>query len=253
MPQKIVCIIQARRRSTRLPDKILKPLGGKPALGQTIARCMAIPSVSEVVCAGIDDAYEQPIFDVAQQCGATTFKGSETNVLSRYYYAAKEAKADWVIRVTSDCPLFDPDVAEQLIQLVTGEPGTDFGANARWPHGLDCELFRFELLEQAYAGASSPGELEHVTLWMKRNNTLKMKHNFPSTQEDLGKKYRWVLDYPEDYSFLSEIYDRLPPGEASYSWQSVMSILSAEPQLMAINQSAINAWHQENMRIHNSP
>ncbi|MFC3053730.1 cytidylyltransferase domain-containing protein [Kordiimonas pumila] len=249
MSEKIVCIVQARRRSSRLPDKILKPLGDKPALAHVLKRCLAIPSVHSVVCAGIDDPFEAPVYEIAQQAGAKIFKGSENDVLSRYYGAAKIEEAQWVMRVTSDCPLFDPDVAENLIQGTLAS-GCTFGANADWPHGLDCELFSFDLLEQAYKNATLDGEREHVTLWMKRQTGLKMFHHFAPKGRPLGHQYRWVLDYPEDYQFLVEIYNRLGKGAAKARWQDIITLLDKEPALQTINEKCTAIWATENQKIH---
>lgn len=252
MKQKVVCIVQARRRSKRLPDKILRPLGGEPALAHVLTRCKSIPLVDEVICAGVDDAHEDPIFAIAQGLDVSCFRGSETDVLSRYYFAAKEAQADWVMRVTSDCPLFDPAVANTLVEetLKSGKP---FGANARWPHGLDCELFSFNLLEAAHTNATSTGEREHVTLWMKRLTDLEMFHLFPPTDDDLGKKYRWVLDYPEDYDFLQKIYEELEGYSSKTAWHTIIKILEKVPSLQTINERQADTWAVENANIHKEP
>lgn len=249
MTPKIVCIIQARRRSTRLPDKILKPLTGRAALSHVFGRCKAIPLVDEVICAGVDDSFEQPIFELAETHDVSVFRGSEQDVLSRYYFAAKQAGADWVMRVTSDCPLFDPTVANELIRL-TLKSGLDFGSNADWPHGLDCELFTFALLEEAHKKATCAFEREHVTLWMKRASSLEKIHHRPPEGQQLGKLYRWVLDYPEDYDFLTAVFDRLGGDADKAGWLDVIAILRQEPGLQAINASRADDWQQENTRIH---
>jgi spore coat polysaccharide biosynthesis protein SpsF len=249
MPDKIVCIIQARRRSSRLPDKILKPLGGRPVLAHVIGRCQAVKSVGKVICAGIDDPYEDPIFTVARAAGASCFKGSETDVLSRYYQAAKAAGATWVMRVTSDCPLFDPDVAETLI-AGTLASGHAFGANANWPHGLDCELFTFDLLEQAHKAATSALDREHVTLWMKHQPSLKMHHHRPPEGQLLNSRYRWVLDYPEDYQFLVEVFAKLGDKAEGARWLDIIALLQSAPDIAAINHARSQDWARENARIH---
>jgi len=249
---KIVCIVQARRRSTRLPNKILLPLGGHEALFHVLNRCQSIPGIDQVICAGVDDPYEDPIFEIAHNMGVTCFRGSENDVLSRYYLAAQEAGADWVMRVTSDCPLFDPDVAGTLVRN-TLESGAHFGANAGWPHGLDCELFTFDLLEKAYLNAATAGEREHVTLWMKRLPGLKMYHQHPPETPALDARYRWVLDYPEDYAFMKAVYTRLGDRAGDARWQDIVKMLAQEPELMQINAGCADKWAQEDAKIHNTP
>ncbi len=247
---KFVCIIQARRRSSRLPDKTLQLLSGTPVLAHVIKRCLAIPSIDQVICAGVDDPYEDPLFDIATAAGAQIFKGSEQDVLSRYYYAAKEAKADWVMRVTSDCPLFDPLVAENTIQRTWAEKA-QYGGNGGWPHGLDCEVFTFDLLEQAFMQAKSDSEREHVTLWMKRKDSVqKAGQGPPPADPGLVKNQRWVIDYPEDYAFLDALHQHLGQKANTGSWQDVMATVAAHPELNKINENAGILWAQETARIH---
>lgn len=155
------------------------------------------------------------------------------------------------MRVTSDCPLFDPTVAEELIQL-TLKSGHSFGSNADWPHGLDCELFTFSLLEEAHKSATNAFEREHVTLWMKRDKSLQKIHHRPPGEQKLGEAYRWVFDYPEDYRFLSAVFDRLGGDADTARWQEIVAILDREPDLQALNAGRIEDWQQENTRIHAS-
>lgn len=241
---KTVCIVQARRQSTRLPDKTLKLLSGKPVLAHVLKRCMAIPSVDEVVCAGIDDPHEDPLYDIARNVGASIFKGSEKNVLSRYYHAAKNTNASWVMRVTSDCPFFDPDVAHDLTQN-TQNIDADYGGNGGWPHGLDCEVFKFSILQDAYDQATTPDEKEHVTLWMKHNTALK-KYNLPAPHmEKPAKTYRWVIDYPEDYDFLLAVHDSLGEKATTASYSDILALMKRHPEIMDINAECVAAWAAE--------
>lgn len=241
---KTVCIVQARRRSSRLPDKTLKLLSGEPILAHVLKRCMAIPSVDEVICAGVDDPYEEPLFDIATNAGASVFKGSEKDVLSRYYHAAKNTNATWVMRVTSDCPFFDPDVADALTQN-TQNADADYGGNGGWPHGLDCEIFKFKVLQDAFTGASTPEDREHVTLWMKQNPDL-VKYNLPGPAlEKTPTSYRWVVDYPEDYDFLLAVHKALGKQAITARYSDILALMKRRPELMDINAKCVAAWAKQ--------
>ena len=129
---KVTCIIQARRRSTRLPNKVLCEIEGTPVLEHVIQRCLLIPEVTDVVCALVDDPYEEPLRQLASEIGVGVYSGSEEDVLDRYYQAAMLYPSDYVMRVTSDCPLLDPAVCSGLIRAVASG-GYDYGVVSGWP------------------------------------------------------------------------------------------------------------------------
>ena len=143
---KVVAIVQARLTSTRFPRKVLETLGSASVLNQVMRRCAAMDTVDEVWCATVEGPEGDPIEDIATSWGRT-YRGSRLDVLSRYSEAAHEAAADLIVRVTSDCPLFDPAVGDQLVRthsqpdeiVVNNSPST-------WPHGLDAEVIPVELL-----------------------------------------------------------------------------------------------------------
>lgn len=233
-----VCIIQARMSSTRLPGKVLKPLGSMTILEQVIRRAQAIDGISGVVVATVDSQEENELAKTAKAAGAEVFRGSRDDVLSRYIGAATQARADYVMRITSDCPLLDPVVCNELLStIVAGDH--DYGFTIGYPHGLDCEVFPMKSLLQAGKHASSKEDHEHVTLWMKRQEHYKIARACPP-EGDHTQKYRWVIDYSEDYAYLSELFKRLPDGLPG--WQEVKAIADAHPHLMEINQSRIDEW-----------
>lgn len=237
---KVVCIIQARRGSSRLPDKVLLPLGDKAVLTHVIERCKAIKSVDEVICATVDDPYEDVLADIADQAGATVYRGSEDDVLDRYYQAAKITNADYVMRVTSDCPLIDPQVCDDLVTKVI-ESSADYGGNGGFPHGLDCEVFSVALLEAAHIKATSKEDREHVTLWMKRNKSIKTGHISPDDGRDYSS-YRWTLDYPDDYEFLKVLLETIKDQTVIHSWRDLISILDENLHLNNINKKRVEEW-----------
>lgn len=230
-------IIQARYRSTRLPGKVLMDLAGQTVLSHVLSRCLKI-SNADVVCCAIPDTKEcDPIAEEAIGCGAVVFRGSETDVLSRYYQAARSLNADHVLRVTSDCPLIDPIVCEKVIDLLN-KGNCDFATNNNppsWPHGLDCEAFSAALLERANSEATDPYQREHVSPWMRDGNPNVRIKNFPSKDASLTK-YRWTIDYQEDFNFLTTMFEHFTKNNELPSTQQVLDILKEYPEIISINE-----------------
>jgi glutamate-1-semialdehyde 2,1-aminomutase/spore coat polysaccharide biosynthesis protein SpsF len=236
---KTVAIIQARYGSTRLPGKVLKPLGTLQGnqgivLDHAIERCRAIPSVDAVVIATTDRDEDGAIVAAAERAGVLVHRGSAEDVLSRYAGAAKRAEADIVLRVTSDCPLIDPGICDRVIRR-RAEAGADYAANNMprlYPHGLDCEVFTREALERADRTATAPYDREHVTPWLRRTadvtRTSLIGPGWPAVQQ------RWTLDFPEDYDFFAALFPLLPPDRIA-GMDEVLGVLAEHPEIVAIN------------------
>ena len=234
---RTVCIVQARVGSTRLPAKVLEQLGAMTVLEHVLRRCRAIDGVDEVVCATVEGADGDAVADLAEKIGVTVYRGSERDVLARYHGAAHEAGADIVLRVTSDCPLIDPEVCAAVLKL-RADTNADYAANnmpPTWPHGLDCEAFTIAALDEAAETATLPEDHEHVTPWIRRNRAYQ-RVNLAGPGGDLTGQ-RWTLDYPEDLAFLRAVYDRLPTDELHPSWRSVADVVTREPALALINET----------------
>jgi UDP-2,4-diacetamido-2,4,6-trideoxy-beta-L-altropyranose hydrolase len=231
---RTVAIIQARFGSTRLPGKVLKPLGQGIVLDHAIARCRAIPSVDAVVVATTDRAEDGATVAAAERAGAQVHRGPVDDVLARYAGAAKLAEADVVLRVTSDCPLIDPGICERLIRL-RAETGVDYAANNMprlYPHGLDCEVFTRDSLDRAERAATAAYDREHVTPWLRRTPDVAriglIGPGWPAVQQ------RWTLDFPEDYDFLAALIPLLPQDRIA-GMDEVLGILAEHPEIVAIN------------------
>jgi glutamate-1-semialdehyde 2,1-aminomutase/spore coat polysaccharide biosynthesis protein SpsF len=231
---RTVAIIQARFGSTRLPGKVLKPLGQGIVLDHAIQRCRAIPSVDAVMIATTDREEDGAIVAAAERAGALVHRGSAEDVLSRYAGAARRADADIVLRVTSDCPLIDPGICDRVIRLRAAQ-GADYAANNMprlYPHGLDCEVFTRDALERAARTATSAYDREHVTPWLRRTVDLPrgslIGPGWPAAQQ------RWTLDFPEDYDFFAALFPLLPQDRIA-GMDEVLGILAAHPEIVAIN------------------
>ncbi len=233
-----VCIVQARMGSTRLPGKVLLELGGRTVLSHVLERCLAIPGIDAVCCASPEGADCDLVAAEAERCAVAVFRGSETDVLDRYYGAAKAHGADYILRVTSDCPLIDPNLCAKVLAEVTSGRA-DFAVNnapVSWPHGLDCEAFTFALLERAAAEAVAPEEREHVGPFMCEAAGVR-RANVAAAGKDMSH-HRWTLDTPEDYAFLQALFTRLPPGAESWDYHIPLVLVEADPELAAMYSKA---------------
>ncbi len=209
--QKVVAIIQARMTSTRLPGKVLLPLGDKTVLGQVLTRCHQIEGVDEVCCAVPIGEMHDCVAAEALKYQATIFRGSEHDVLERYYQAAQYTHADIIMRMTSDCPLIDPKVSAKVLQLFK-DSNVEYACNnmpVSWPHGLDCEVFSFEALKTCYQQATAPEEREHVTKWIRNH------YRCVNLENPMGNQYslRITLDTPEDYEVIKSIFEKAPENQ----------------------------------------
>ncbi len=232
---KVVAIIQARMGSTRLPGKVLKDLCGETVLARVVNRTRRATLLNEVVVA----TSVQPTDDaIVQECGRLSvacFRGDEADVLDRYYRAAEKFSADAIVRITSDCPLIDPEVSDKTIRAFL-ERHPDYASNVlerRYPRGLDTEVMTFAALESARRDARDPYQREHVTPFLYQHPE---RFRLVSVTGDRDySHYRWTLDTLEDLEFLRAVYER--GAEASDpAWQDVLRILEGEPDLAAINE-----------------
>jgi spore coat polysaccharide biosynthesis protein SpsF len=237
---KTVAIIQARMGSTRLPGKVMKNLSGKTVLSQVIARVKACPRVDEVVVATTARPEDAIIVEESHRCGVKSFRGSQEDVLSRYYLAAREAGAETVVRVTADCPLFDPQVLERMLSqfqtLSTGGPGPDYFSNTlkrTFPRGLDAEIFTMAALERAHRQAVAPFDREHVTPYIYRHPESFVLQNF-ANPVDLSH-HRWTLDTAADWRLLEAVYAALNRQGTIFTTQAVLDLLESRPELVALN------------------
>lgn len=228
-------IVQARLGSTRLPGKVLMPLAGRSVLAWVLERCGAIPGIDGVCCAipeGVDD---EDVAREARLCGVPVFRGSEQDVLDRYYRAAGAFGFDTVMRVTSDCPLIDPWLCARVLSMLT-RARVDYACNnlpPSWPHGLDCEAMSFDWLARAASEADEPYDREHVTPYIRRHPDalrVNLARLGPSTYH-----HRWTLDTCIDLWFLQEIAQRMPAGPAGWDHRVALALAEADPALAAMN------------------
>jgi len=224
-----VCIVQALADANATPDKLMAPLGGEPALAHVLRRCSAIPGIDQVVCATVTGPAGDPIAALADRREATVFRGVASDALAHYHAAAMAVGAGIVLRVTSDCPLIDPQICGELLRLRLAEDA-DYAANnmpPSWPQGLDCEAFTVESLNDAKEIASDPADRRQVTPWIRRNRAFR-RVNLAGPGGDLIEQ-RWMLAEPGDLSFLRAVYARISADNAG--WREVAGLVAREPGL----------------------
>jgi spore coat polysaccharide biosynthesis protein SpsF len=233
---RIVVIIQARMGSTRLPGKVMLKLMDKPMLEHVVDRSRAIPSIHEVMIATTSNAEDDAIAEFAEEHRILCTRGSATNVLSRYYEAAKLSGADVIARVTSDCPLLDPDVSNAVIQAFMDHPEIDYCSNTisrSFPQGLDIEVFTFAALEKAYQDAQVNYELEHVTPYIYQHPDIFQIHQYVGDID--YSSYRWTVDTQEDYQLISAIYQAIYKPDKLFSWQEGIRFMEQHPDAGKLN------------------
>jgi spore coat polysaccharide biosynthesis protein SpsF len=232
---KVIAIIQARMSSTRLPGKVLMELGGKTVLEQVVDRTKQATKIDGVLLAIPDGKNDDVLAKFCDEKGIVYSRGSENDVLDRYYEAAKKSGADVVVRITSDCPLIDPMIVDQVVQRFLNEGG-DYLSTGRlvttYPDGLDTEVFTFLSLERAWKEAKLPSEREHVTpyIW---NHPESFKVSTFDYERDLSS-LRWTVDEPRDLEFVRAIFNELKEKDMFYM-DDVLSVLSQKPELGNIN------------------
>jgi spore coat polysaccharide biosynthesis protein SpsF len=243
---KIVAVIQARMGSTRLPGKVLRDLCGHPVLWHVVQRVRACTPVDEVVVATTTSTGDDPVYRFCREMRVNAFRGSEDDVLSRYYEAARMAQADVVIRITADCPFIDPEILATLIRAFTQADSAgervDYFSNClerTFPRGLDAELFRFAALEAAFHEATRQPEREHVTPFLYGNPERFVCRNLPCLEatgapRDLSR-YRLTLDTIEDWQLIEALYKHLYKEDTLIPFEALIAFLEQHPELVRLN------------------
>ena len=232
---KTVVIIQARMGSHRLPGKVLMPLAGRPAIQHVLERAKLIQGVDEVVLATSTASSDDLLVSFCSSLGVRVIRGSELDVLDRYYQAAKSSLADTIVRITGDCPLLDPLESSKVINFYFNTK-YDYVSNNNpptLPDGLDTEVFSFEALEAAWNNAKKKSEREHVTLYIYSHLELFKVENIENKRN--LNTYRWTLDEKADYQLLSLIYAELISRGVFGHLNEVLDIFDSRPDLFSIN------------------
>lgn len=241
---KVVAIVQARTGSTRLPGKVLMDLEGETVLACVVHRLRRARLIDEVLVATTDRAADDVIVKECRSLSVLVSRGDENDVLDRYFRAAQLAKADVVVRITSDCPLIDPEVTDKTIAAFL-EAAPDYASNAlarTYPRGLDTEVMSVAALGRAWHGARKRYEREHVTPYIYEHPA---EFKLLSVTDDADYSgHRWTVDTPEDLEFVRAVCARLRDNP-TFLWRDVLDLLDREPELMELNRSVMQkALHE---------
>lgn len=238
--KKVVAIIQARMGSTRLPCKVIKEIVGKPMLWHIINRLKWSKLIDEIVIATTTNKEDLVIIEFADKHGIACYAGSAEDVLDRYYQVALKFGADIIVRITADCPLIDPNIADKIINDFLIDAELDYASNTlipTYPDGLDVEVLSLTALEIAWNNANKKSEREHVTPYIKNHPEIFKLLNVQGNY-DLSSS-RWTVDYPEDIRFIEIIYKNLYADNEIFLMGDVLSFIEKRSDLETINKGFI--------------
>lgn len=238
--QKTVVVIQARRGSTRLPDKVLMPILGKSLLERMVERVQMARTPFTIVLATTTQAEDDVIAALAEKNGWNLYRGHPTDLLDRHYQAAKLFGAEHVAKIPSDVPLIDPRVIDKVFEFYFETAGQyDFVSNLHppsWPDGNDVEIMPFSVLEAAWKEADKPHEREHTTpyIW-DQPERFRLGNVIWENPQDYSMSHRFTIDYEEDYRFILRIFEELYPGNPQFSVEEILELLEKHPDIYLLN------------------
>lgn len=234
---KVVAIVQARMGSTRLPNKVMKPINGVPMIELLLGRLSKATLVNQIVVATSIDDRNKVLVDHVQKIGYACERGSENDVMERYIQVAKKHQADVVIRITGDCPLVDPVLVDECVQQFLDQD-VDYLCNnypPTLPDGLDIEVFKLAALERAQDESDKLFDHEHVTPYLResgkfRTATIKNAEDFSSL--------RWTVDEPADFVVIEKVFNHFYPN-TDFDWRTVLKLQVEHPEWFSLNQYII--------------
>jgi spore coat polysaccharide biosynthesis protein SpsF len=239
---RTVAIIQARTGSTRLPGKVLLPLLGEPLLSHVVRRVARAASVDATVVATTTMSNDDAIVELGGREGWLVERGSEQDLLDRYLGAARAHGAERVVRITSDCPLIDPAVIDEVVGALAAA-AADYASNTldprTFPRGLDVEAMTIAALEAADRADGDPASREHATPYLYRHPERFRLAGVRLSEDFSG--HRWTVDTPEDYDLVRRIYDAL--GRDDFGWRDALRVVDEHPDWSELNR------HVEQKRV----
>ncbi len=237
---RIVTVIQTRRGSSRLPDKVLMPLAGKSLFVRQAERVKAARLSGRVVIATTTMPEDDAIADVCDQEGLDCYRGDALDLLDRHYQAGLAYNADVVIKIPSDCPLIDPAIIDQVIEFYqVHKDRYDFVSNlhpASWPDGNDVEIIPMRVLAEAWKEAVRPLEREHTTpfIW-ERPERYRIGNVAMGGGQDYSMSHRFTIDYAKDYTFIKAVFEELYPSGPMFGVGDILRLLERRPDIYELN------------------
>ena len=234
---KIATIVQARMTSTRFPGKVLKEVLGKSLLEYQIERLKRSKYAGQIIIATTTNKKDEPIISLCKKLNMDYFRGSENDVLSRYYETALQFKIDIIVRITSDCPIIDPQVVDETIQYYFDHiDKCDYVSNGlkdSYPSGMDTEVFSIRSLKEAFFEATEQYEREHVTPFIYKHPQRYRLVNVSYFENQ--SCHRWTVDTLEDFELIRNIITELYPAKPNFNMQDCLNLLARYPDWNKIN------------------
>ena len=235
---KTTAIIQARMSSTRLPGKVLMKVMGRPLLSYQIERLCFSKRINEIIIATTTNKEDDAIAELAQKEGLKVFRGSEDDVLDRYYQASKVYNAEHIMRLTGDCPLIDPNICDRIIKVYFNSGADYVHTGESFAEGLDCGIISFKALSGAWHTAKLNSEREHVTLYIK-NHPEKFDSITVENETD-DRNYRITIDEQNDFFVVKAISENLYKGTKNhFTIEEIKSFLDNNPEIYMLNANII--------------
>ena len=244
--ERIVALVQARMSSTRLPGKVLKLVEGIPLLMQMVNRVKRSQLIDEVVVITSKDRSDDVLYKYCIENGIHCFRGDLKNLLERHLNAAVKYKADICLKIPSDCPLIDPAIIDRVINEYKLNK-IEYCSNLHpmtLPDGMDVEVFNINALRKAKRLACSPEEYEHTTTRMWSSNQFSKLNVEFYGYNSLISKYRFTVDYIEDFLFIEKVFSKLLPINPNFGLKEIICLLKEEPELCQINSQHLgDIWY----------
>lgn len=237
---RVIAIIQARMGSSRLPGKALQELIGEPMLVHVHNRVCQSTMVNDIIIATTESKKDDIVVELCRDRKWLFYRGSENDVLDRYYQTARIFNGDIIVRITSDCPIIDASIIDSILLKYFEPPQSpDYASNVypvrTFPQGLDTEVFSFQALERAWKEDNNPAFREHVTQYIIKNPST---FNIMCLTNPIDLSYhRWTVDTIEDFTLIKAIYEHF--GHDRFAWTAVLHFLAQNPQLIEINKNVL--------------
>lgn len=236
---KVIAVSQARTGSTRLPNKILKQVNGKTLLSLHIERILRSKKIDQLIIATTVNKSDDAVIELCDTMKVRSFRGDENNVLDRFYKCLKDSNAEWIVRLTSDCPLIDTTIIDSIIDKAI-EQNVDYCSNTlrpTFPDGMDVEVFKFSALEKAWKEATKNSDKEHVTPYIHQNSTFNNKKLFTSYSYENSKDLshvRLTVDEAKDLLVINALVEELGDDKG---WETYANYYLQNKKIMDLNNS----------------
>ncbi len=223
--------------SSRLPNKVMKHIGGTPMIGLLLERLAKSKRIEKIILATSVNQSNAPLAQYVDELGYGVYRGSEDDVLDRYFQVARDAHADAIVRITGDCPLIDANLVDSVIDRFWAT-GADYASNVSpptYPDGLDVEVFSFRALESAWTLATDRSAREHVTPFIRESGRFQMTN---VAHQDDASAERWTVDEFEDFEVVRQVFEQFLPRR-DFGWLEILELRKSNPELFMSNRHLV--------------